>query len=227
MPKIKTEKYTLEGKEYAINFNCSSKGVFSVTIPHALAQKLKIKDEKLRSSNLEDIQNVVKDAFSKFVKANTVLRLKIGIKFGASGSFVRDTDGEFIREFLGYGNKLCMSVHGTGLSSLVGFDYRVIIEEDRNGNTTHYEAQKLPDDPDFEVKEWQKATGGYIDKHLISWLSSDEKVIEYSEAAMNNLKAIENSFRKASKFLAELVSNENFEILMNQNDIKLLTSNDN
>lgn len=222
MPKIKTEKYTLEGKEYVINFNCSSKGVFSVTIPHALAQKLKIKDEKLRSSNLEDIQNVVKEAFSKFVKANTVLRLKIGIKFGASGSFVRDVDGEFIREFLGYGNKLSISGHMMGFSSLIGFDYRVIIEEDRNGNTTHYEAQKLPDNPDFEVMEWRKVTGGYIDRHLISYLSSDEKIIEYSEDAMNNLKAIESSFKKASKFLAELISSENFELLINQNKIKLL-----
>lgn len=222
MAKIKTSKLLIDGQEWSINYNCSPTGVFSVSIPMDIRLRLGIEDGRITGEKLEEIEKVVNEAHSKYIKSKTSLKLKIGISFGASGEFVKDLNDEFIREFMGYQNKFLVSTFSTGFRSLLALDFQVIIEEDRNGVVTQYEGIPLEKHTESKIYEWKKVCQGYIDKDKIHRFNDHEKVIEFSETALNNLISLKNQLKKASIFLIHLLNSEDFEMLINSDNIKLL-----
>ena len=49
-----------------------------------------------------------------------------------------------------------------------------------------------------------------------------DALIPYSEQVMNNLQSIQNQLKKASLFLASLISSKNVNELLNNQNVKLL-----
>lgn len=179
-----------------------------------------IVENKDQFEEAEKILNQFSEGYQKYIESKTVLKLKIGVTFGACGEFVKDINGEFIRELLGYGNEFLISSFGKSVDSMIGFDYRVIIEEDRDGRTSHYEAKLMPND--FEVLPWRKVCGRYVDGSQIHSFDKGEKIIEFSEAALVNLGEIQKQIRKAAMFLVSLITSDKLELMLNSGDMKLL-----
>lgn len=220
MAKIKTTKYLIDGREIEVNFNCSSKGMFSASIPFEIRKNLGIEEGKLTGLELEDIEKIIQEAHEKYIKSKTVLKLKIGVTFGACGEFVKDINGEFIRELLGYGNEFLISSFGKSVDSMIGFDYRVIIEEDRDGRISNFEAREIPEN--CEVLKWKRVCGKYMDYNQIHSFDKSEKIIEYTEAALVNLGEIQKQMRKAAMFIVSLITSDKLELMLNSGDMKLL-----
>ncbi|MEA1849206.1 hypothetical protein U9K52_09805 [Chryseobacterium sp. MHB01] len=223
MAKIKTTKYLIDGAEIEVNFNCSSKGVFSASIPYVISETLGIEHSKLTGPKLDEIEKIISNAYMKYIDSNTNYKLKIGIAFGACGEFVKDPDGNRIEELLGYGNEFLLSSFGNNMDSMIGFDFRVIIEENRDGRFSYFEAKKIPEDFSLDLK-WKKVCGKYMDDSRIHRFDKNEKIIEFSETAMQNLEEIQKQMRKASTFLIKLITSEKLDLMLNSADVKLLTN---
>lgn len=82
---------------------------------------------------------------------------------------------------------------------------------------------KLDQLPDFHFNNYNYIeVGDYVSTSNI-YMSSDYKLIEFSETALNNLESIKEQFRKASSFIVELLTNENAELILGSNNLKLLS----
>lgn len=221
MARIKTKKYTFGNQEIDVNFNCSSSGLFSTNLHFTIEKKLGISG-RLEGSSLKEIEDILDEAFRKYKDANTSYRLLIAICFGARGYFTMNHDNTYNLNFDKEKGKYKMSGMINNLTSCIGIDFKVVIEENRDGRVLYYNAMKRDQFPDFHFTNYNYIeVGDYVSTSDI-YMSSDYKLIEFSETALNNLESIKEQFRKASSFIVELLTNENVELILGSNDLKLL-----
>lgn len=222
MAKIKTVKYFIEGKEVTINFNCSTRGIFSASVPYSIQEKLNISKKKLEGSELSELEKIVSDAYRAYVDSKTELTLKIGVTYGAAGSYLKNSEGEYLKGMEAYRHPHVIGLYSE-FKSLISFDYRVIIEENRNEVTSRYQAKVIPADLDRDVfLKYRKVIGIYMDDGEIHTNKQAEIILPYSESALDNLEKIKNQLQKASEFLNNLISTDNLAELISLPNMKLL-----
>lgn len=220
MARIKTEIYEIDGHTIEVNFNCSKSGVFSTSLPFSMVEKLGIERGKLESTSLSDIENTISKAFIAYKEANTSYNLKIAIKFGACGDFTKLPDGEWNKMFMGGNDSpYILRNHFSEIGSVIGLDYEVLIEENRDGRITYHHA--VPKDRLDIIRSWQKEVGNFVTLESRR-LSSKVKLIDYSEFALQNLQSITVQLQKASAFLVDLVSSEEIELILNSGSLKVI-----
>ncbi|SEA59429.1 hypothetical protein SAMN05192529_13143 [Arachidicoccus rhizosphaerae] len=221
MAKIKTEKYVLDGQEITVAFNCNSQGVFSTNLSYLMAEKLGL-DSRLTANSLQELEDIISKAFSDYLKANTSMKLKIGISFGVSGEFAKHPEGEFIKETLPYGNKFEIGGFYDHKRAHFAFGFRVLIEETIDGRVYLHEA--LPtNEYDYPDRDWQKECDGYI-THKSTSENSGEQIIEFSQEALNTLTQIKEQIQKASVFMINLLSQEDISGALTMGATKLLAN---
>lgn len=223
MARLKTQKYEFDGEEIAVNFNCSTSGIFSVNIHCTIQEKLGLQG-RLEYSSLKELEDVIDNAFRAYKEANTSYKLMIAICFGASGEFKKKPDGEWNEKFLPFASNphnFTISMHS--VTSAVGLDYRVLIEENRDGRISYYKARHISFNPFNEDKTKLKHLTG--DYHSIgnTYIRGEEKLIEYSDTALNNLNSISLQLQKASSFLVNLVTSNKLDLFLNSSNMNLLT----
>lgn len=212
MAKIKSEKYTLDGIIYNVDFYCSKDGVFSVKSPYVFFEKLDINDRELQLKSLSNIEYIINTAYIKYKEARTEYKLKIGITLGASGEYHYNEDGthndDFDKSERGFRIQPPYPFH-----SVIGFDYRVLMEENRDGKTNLYEtrlADNLPKNLNAVV------INGYT-KFARDSKNSDEVIIDYSDDILNNIKSITRQFQRATSFLVKILTSDNVQTLLGNN----------
>jgi len=217
MAKIKSTQYTLEGILYNIDFYCSKEGVFSVKNSAALFEKLNLNFRDLQSKSLSVIENLITEAVIKFKDSRAEYKLKIGIVLGASGKYHFKEDGTPNEDF----NK---SVNGFRINppypfdSIIGFDYRVLAEENRDGNVHLYET-RLAEEMPAGFK--QKKLGDYMLYSRTS-IYNDEVILDYSDDILKNIKSITSQFQRATSFLVKILTSGNVQALLSGNNLKAL-----
>lgn len=218
MAKIKTLRYTVDDQEVKIDISCSSKGVFSFSISQYWKQLLNIKSKNYES--LAEIETELNISVNEYINSKTKLKLKIGITFGASGDFLKGIKGDILPAFQDNKNHKINS-YGVEFKSMIGLDYRVVIEEHRNGIVNYYQAVSLDKFQQSQIYPWNRVINGYVDDKLIYRLNESERLIDFSEQTLESLSAIKQQLQKASAFLGELFTSEELELILTS-EIKLL-----
>jgi hypothetical protein len=222
MARIKSKKYEIDGQTIEVNFNCSPSGIFSTNLHCVIVDKLGIGQSKLEGGSLKEIEDVLTNAFIDYKEAKTFYKAKIAIVFGASGDFVRLPDGELNDKFFGAQNPYKLSTTFLHTDSIIGLDYKVIIEENRDGRINYYNAihkSKLGSD----IHPWNKEVDCFItttQEHI----RDNFKLIDYSESALLNLQSITKQMQKASSFLIDILSSDKVELILNSGNIKEIGS---
>lgn len=217
MATIKTKKYEMDGKELEVRFNCSTSGLFSTNLNWVLAENLGL-DKRLEYSSLKDLESIIDNAFLAYKDANTAYSLKIGIKFGASGEFRKLPGTEDI--FIKSGSKHYISASFGKLDSIVGIDFRVLIEENRDGRITYYKTESK-EKFNGSIYQWNKEVEGFI-MTTQAHIGSEEKLINYTENTVTNLNSIVTQFQKAAQFISEIMNSDNTELILSSNNMKAL-----
>lgn len=221
MARIKTKKYTFGNQEIDVNFNCSSSGLFSTSLHCVIEEKLGISG-RLEGASLKEVEDILDEAFMKYKDAKTSYRLLIAICFGARGYFTMNHDNTYNSNFDKEKGKYKMNGMLNNLTSCIGIDFNVVIEENRDDHISYYNAEKRDKLPNFHFNTYNYIeVGDYISTSSL-YMSNDYKLIEFSEMAFNNLESIKEQLRKASSFIVELLTNENAELILNSNNLKLL-----
>lgn len=222
MARIKTKKYTFGNQEIDVNFNCSSSGLFSTNLHCVIEEKLGISG-RLEGVSLKEIEDILDEAFIKYKDTRTSYRLLIAICFGVRGHFTMNHDNTYNLNFDKEKGRYKMNGVLNNLTSCIGIDFKVVMEENRDGRIFYYNTMKLDQLPDFHFNNYNYIeVGDYVSTSNI-YMSSDYKLIEFSETALNNLESIKEQFRKASSFIVELLTNENAELILGSNNLKLLS----
>ena len=221
MAKIKTKSYSVGKSNYEVIFYCSKEGTFSVKIPKELSVSIGLDEREVISKSLSETELMIEDAYSKFKNSNTEYKLKIGILFGASGKFRLNENGEPNECF--YKSKEGFKIESpfSNFKSMVGFDYRILIEENRDGVVQLYSTEKKEDatttihDNSIVINNYVKSWGAHT-------TNKDEVVIDYNENTLNNIKSISMQIRNASDFLVRLLTNVNLTSILECNGINML-----
>lgn len=217
MAKIKSKGYTLDGILYNVDFYCSKEGVFSVKTYGELMEKLNINDRELQSKSLSTIENIIIDAVIKYNDSHAEYNLKIGITLGASGKYKLNEDGTpneyFNRVVNGFRIQTPYPFH-----SVIGFEYRVLIEENRNGKIKLYETRLVEDMPEPSTRV---LLGDYM-LYTSTSKNNDEVIIDYSDDILGNIKSITRQFQRATSFLVKILTSGNAQTLLSGNNLKAL-----
>lgn len=222
MARIKTVKYEFDGKEIEVNFNCSTSGIFSTNLHFVIQEKLNLQG-RLECSSLKELEDIINSAFIAYKEANTSYRLMIAICFGASGEFLKKPDGDWNEKFYPHhSNPYKISISMSQLRSAIGIDFRVVIEENRDGRISYHCTNRIDFNPFHENLSDKNKIGDYYASGNTR-IHSDEKLIEYSDTAINNLRSIVCQLQKASSFLVDLVSSERMELILGSENMKALT----
>lgn len=219
MARIKTEKYVIDGQEIEVHFNCSKSGVFSTNLPYTMVEKLGIERKVLEGTSLSEIECLISRAFGAYKDANTSYKLKIAISFGASGDFTNNPDGSFNEKFIGGRNPFKMESGFSRINSRIGLDYKILIEENRDGRISYYNA--VQQEKYKEISHWQKQVGNFVSSST-DRLKDEDIIIDYTEVAFQNLLSITSQLQKASSFLVELLSSDKMEFILSSENLKLI-----
>lgn len=162
--------------------------------------------QELTGLSLKEVEDRLLEAYSSYRNSETKYSLKIAIDFKVNGAFVATDDLDMQRLFIRYG--VSTRFHKTvSLSSFPSsellFGFMTVIEEDINGQLTYYKAVKQQST--FEA-EGSVVVSGYIKCSVVSVRGLT--LIPYSDEVISRLEEIEAQFRKASYFLAGLLSAE-------------------
>lgn len=216
MAKIKSTQYTLEGILYNIDFYCSKEGVFSVKNSAALFEKLNLNFRDLQSNSLSVIENLITEAVIKFKDSRAEYKLKIGILLGASGKYRFNEDGTPNEDFNKSEN--VADIRALDFNSVIGFEYRILIEENRDGKIKLYETRSIKDMPEAckRVK-----LGDYMLYDSTS-KNNDEVILDYSDDILKNIKSITSQFQRATSFLVKILTSGNVQALLSGNNLKAL-----
>jgi len=220
MAKIKTVKYEFEGTEYPIDFKCSTGGVFTCSMPFAIAQKMGVDPKTLETTTLPALEKVVTDAFIAYKNAKTSHCIKLWIDFKANGAYCKLPDGEWNPLLTGTHNPLHLS-RMSGDIDAIGFSFKVLIEINIDGRITHYNAEKWNEDVHVPRGQYGIKYDNYSGWAKLSHHSAYSKatLIDYSEAAHKNLQDVQTQFQKASEFLSKLVTHENIQSILENNKV--------
>ena len=205
MAKIKDIQLEVNGVLDTFRINCSSKGVFSCKLPYGVSRLLGLPQE-LTGLSLKEVEDRLMEAYSSFRNSETKYSLKIAIDFMASGAFVAADDPDMQRLFIrdGFSTRFHKTVFPSSFPrSELLFGFMTVIEEDINGQLTYYKAVKQRSA--FEA-EGSVVVSGYIKRSAVSVRGLT--LIPYSDEVISRLEEIEAQFRKASYFLAGLLSAE-------------------
>lgn len=222
MARIKTVKYEFDGKDIEVNFNCSTSGLFSTNLHCVIQDKLGL-DSRLEYSSLKELEETINNAFRAYKEANTSYKLVIAICFGASGEFIKKPDGEYNEKFYPLqNNPHKISISMSQLKSAVGIDYRVLMEENRDGRISYHKVHHISFNPFNDDLSQKKVIGEYYSVGNTN-IWNEEKLIDYSDTAIHNLKSITSQLQRASSFLVELVTSDRIELILSNNNLKALT----
>lgn len=216
MAKIKSKSYILDGVMYNVDFYCSKEGVFSVKNSAALFEKLNLNFRDLQSNSLSVIENLITEAVIKFKDSRAEYKLKIGILLGASGKYRFNEDGTPNEDFNKSEN--VADIRALDFNSVIGFEYRILIEENRDGKIKLYETRSIKDMPEAckRVK-----LGDYMLYDSTS-KNNDEVILDYSDDILKNIKSITSQFQRATSFLVKILTSGNVQALLSGNNLKAL-----
>lgn len=205
MAKIKDIQLEVNGMSDTFRINCSSKGVFSCKLPYRVSRLLDLPQE-LTGLSLKEVEDRLMGAYSSYRNSETKYSLKIAIDFTANGAFVATDDPDMQRLFIRDG--VSTRFHRIAFPSSFPrsellFGFIPVIEEDINGQLTYYKAVKRQSE--FEA-EGSVVVSGYIKCSAVSVRGLT--LVPYSDEVLSRLEEIEAQFRKASYFLAGLLSAE-------------------
>lgn len=218
MARIKSTKYEIDGQNIKVNFNCSPSGVFSTNLNFVLVKKLGLRNAQLEGESLKEIEDALSKAFVAYKEAKTTYKVKIAIYFGASGNFVKLPNGEWNDKFFGEHNPYKLSTAFLQVDSIIGLDYKVIIEENIDGRIYYHKAIHSSQF-DSTIHPWNKKVDGYItagNEHM----EKSVKLIDYTEAALHNLQSITKQMQKASSFLIEILSSDIAGFILNSENLR-------
>lgn len=217
MAKIKSKSYILDRVMYNVDFYCSKEGLFSAKDSYGFFEKINLSIRRLQSMSLSEIENLITEAYIKYKNSTAVYNLKVGIMLGASGDYHFNEDGTPNENFNKSRNGFRIDTPYP-FNSVIGFEYRILIEENRDGDIELYTttlAKKMPDDCKRVV------IGDYM---LYSKTSTynDEVVIDYSDDIAKNLKSITSQFQRATSFLVKMLTSGNAQTLLSGSNLKAL-----
>ena len=221
MAKIKAKNYSVGNNNYNVSFYCSKEGTFSVKIPKELSVSIGLDEREVVSKSLSEAESMVEDAYLKFKNSNTEYKLKIGILFGASGYFRLNEDGKPNENFYKSKEGFGISSPFSNFKSIIGFDYRILIEENIDGVVRLYSTEKK-DDSTTTINDNSIIIGNYVKSWGSHTINKDEVVIDYNETTLKNIKSISMQIRNASSFLAKLLTNVNLASILECNGINML-----
>ncbi len=221
MAKIKCLKYEFDGRIIEVNINCSSSGMFTANLNREIQDKLGL-GGRITSSNLNELQDTIKDAFIAYKDAKTSYKLMIAISFGACGELTKRASGEENEKFFQQRhNPYKLNMPFSSVRSAIGLDYRVVVEENRDGRINYYRAMPKSEDVFKYLSDVQTIGDYYIGATV--HIDSIEKIIEFNESAIKKLDSIIAQFRKASEFLIDLITNDNLEMILANVNLNLLS----
>ena len=205
MAKIKDIQLEVNGVLNTFRINCSSKGVFSCKLPYGVFKLLGLPRE-LTGLSLKEVEDRLMEAYHTYRNSTTKYSLKIVIDFMDNGAFVAADAPDMPRLFIRDG--ISTSFHKTVFPSSFPrsellFGFMVVIEEDINGQLTYYKTIKQQSE--FEA-EGSVVVNGYIKRSAVSVRGLT--LVPYSDEVLSRLEKVEAQFRKASYFLAGLLSAE-------------------
>lgn len=205
MAKIKDIQLEVNGVLDTFRINCSSKGVFSCKLPYGVFRLLGLPRE-FTGFSLKEVEDRLMEAYHTYRNSTAKYSLKIAIDFMANGAFVATDDPDMQRLFImdGVSTRFHKPVFSSSFPrSELRFGFMTVIEEDINGQLTYYKAVKQRSA--FEA-EGSVVVDGYIKRSVecVRGLT----LIPYSDEVISRLEEIEAQFRKASYFLAGLLSAE-------------------
>jgi hypothetical protein len=81
MPKFKTVKYSINEAEHSATMNISSDGMFSISVPHYIAEAIGLQDSKLEGTNADKLDLYFHKCIRKYLKlvAKKVYEIKYRI----------------------------------------------------------------------------------------------------------------------------------------------------
>lgn len=218
MPKIKTISLLVDGETIQVDFKCSKQGIFSYSIPYAIANKLNIEKE-LSGKTLSELEDTVNKAYSQYLNAKKTVRLVVAIQFKASKEFTRDSEGNMLPGFLKPGNPNIITPGWSyELYSLIGFGYKIFAEVTLNERVTLYDIVKKG--MVYHIDDSRIIGDFYYTSQVTPY--KDWNILPYSDDLINNLKNIEQQLRNASSFLINLFTNENLNEIITSNNFKQL-----
>lgn len=224
MAKIKTVKFDFEGKEYPVNLNCSTNGVFSCNLPCKMQNNLGLSG-RLEYSSLKELEDTLSKAFQLYIESVTTYDLMIHIRFKASGKFMECEDGSVDKRFFPIAHSpLAFLRYQYDIGNTLAFDYRILARKNCDGRLYFYGVKH-----ESEIYGMSRYSGwdnnivnGYIPGGEVS-ICSDSILIPYSEKSIKSLQSIENQLQKASMFLLDLVTADSIASVLERGFTKQLT----
>lgn len=215
MAKIKTKKYVIDGEEIKVDFNCSSSGVFSFSLRQDLKTKLGIFVDDSKRISLSELEKTIDDCVFKYKETTKVNELVIGIIYKSSNKLSLSED----KETCLFNKRSKFSTFEHHRESSITFAYQVMIKQTCNGqiiyyDTTKYNASLYEDNqyrhkPDIIIEDYNNIN--------IIYSTSEFTIIPFTQESLANIESIQEQLRKASQFIYELVSSDNFENLISSN----------
>jgi hypothetical protein len=217
MAKIKTLKLELKEKEYKINVNCTSAGVFTANIPREISEALGI-NSRVELSTLGELEREIYDVFHKYKTSTTTEELFLAIKYGALGTFNKKSDGY---PLYGRDKKDKFGVDGSFMKNdnILVFEYRVLLKLTVDGKVSWYNTNY-----GYEGMHPKEGEEKQYRKRSVTWSVDNYVLVSYSEEAKATLVEIEEVIRQASETLFNFVSldEDKVQAFLESGNIKLL-----
>lgn len=207
MARIRTDKCIIDDKEYSINYNCSSKGIFSVMMSEDLEEVLGIDlfEINRKACSLKDLHLKVNEAIKNRTELDTVRSLHIAIVYKCSGHYAELSLG-------GKNPKAQNDKHyqRNVAGSVIRFEHTVLMLEERGCNKNYYVARKTSK---LSGTGEQCIIDGYR-KCEYTPIVNEQTIIPYSKERIETLDSIREQFRRASEFMLDIVSNDKIATLL-------------
>ncbi len=217
MAKVSVLKFDLKGKDYQVNVNCNSDGMFSANLPEEVYKSLHLR-EKISHPTLTALETEFKAAIDRYKTAETSQELFIGIRYKSCGKYQQRKDGSYM--FGGHGSKYRLDVSFGGDCSALGFDFKVLIKETIDQVDTWYKAMLGKDHP-----HWDKEQNENPDKYYKREEFHDRgeyKMIPFSPAALESLQNASEKIRAASEMLFNFIEQDEQQLELTLTKQKLL-----
>lgn len=216
MAVIKKEIYRFGEEVVKVNFSCSAQGEFSCNLKWVHQQRLGI-NLKEKYSTLKEVYDIVNNAFAEYKNSQTSYRLLIAVIFGVRGEYARIPEtGEYDWRCCGNTDstrKLQIDGFTTKPSNLIGLEYEVLAEENRDGRISYLNVERIEDNK--ERKSYHTAeVGNYYTCGYKTSINSQCFIIPFTEQALANLMEVQKMFQKTAQLMINLITHEDFAAII-------------
>lgn len=207
MAKIDELKFSFNNENFKIPVNVGINGLFRAKLPREVADKLNIKME-LSFETLSSLRAEFFGTLDRYKKAETKQFLYLAIRYGSSGIYNKDQEGNGL--FFNMSSKYKIDNWSDDVDK-IAFEYRIVMMESVDGVEKWYTTNEHPK--------------GVFNQHGHFSNTGDKwKVIPYDENCHKTLAKAAEGLRKISETLFNFMEQDTDKFIASLSNNQLLLS---